>query len=73
MQCVRFNVRNKWVEGWMNEVLNKFSKSMADYFFVDSVFKCVQRYFHHSCISPQGTVVHLPVLGKDSVMLSSWY
>lgn len=57
----------------MNEVSNKFVKSMADYFFVDSVFKCVQWYFHHSCISPQDTVVHLPVLGRYCVMLSLWY
>lgn len=57
----------------MNEVLNKFIKSMADYFFVDSVFKCVQRYFYHLCISPQGVVVHLPLLGRYCVMLSSWY
>lgn len=62
---------NEWVEGWMNEVFNKFVKSMADYFLVDSVFECVQRYLHHSCISSQGAVVHLTVLDRFCVMLSS--
>jgi len=57
----------------MNEVLSKFIKSMADYFFVDSVFKCVQWYFRHSCSSPQGSVLHLPVLGRYGAVLSSWY
>lgn len=57
----------------MNEVLNKFIKSVADYFLVDSVFKCLQWYIHHLCVSPQGSVAHLAVLGRWCVMLSLWY